>query len=136
MGLFVGGTGVRVHRPPVAVDRVPVMMTVSSRVMVTAVLVNTALHPWAQSCVLERREWEARFGNTCDFRAESGLVGILRFPVWVLVMMVPSGRETLMLVCLDVGTILSRSVETLKKWPVAPVSIMIGGEDTELVHLM
>jgi hypothetical protein len=98
MGFFVGGTGARVHRPPVVVDCVLVMMTMSLRVMVTAVLVNMALHPWAQSCAMERREWEARFGNTCAFRADSGMVGILRFPVWVLVMMVPSGRETLMLV--------------------------------------
>jgi hypothetical protein len=136
MGLFVGGTGARVHRPLVAVDRVPVMMTVSLRVMVTSMLVNKALHPWAHSCAMERREWEARCGNTCAFRAERGMLGILRCPVCILVMMVPSGRERLMLVCLEVGTMLSRSVETLKKWPVAPVSIIIGGEETELVELM
>jgi hypothetical protein len=51
-------------------------------------------------------------------------------------MMVPSGRETLTLVFLEAGTMLSRSIKNLKKWPVAPVSIIIGGEETELVELM
>jgi hypothetical protein len=56
--------------------------------------------------------------------------------VWVLVMMVPSGRETLMCVFSEVGIMLSRSVETLKKWLVAPVSIIMGGEETEFLELM
>jgi hypothetical protein len=36
----------------------------------------------------------------------------------------------------EVGKMWSRSVDTLKKWPVAPVSIIIGGEETEFVDLM
>jgi hypothetical protein len=136
LGLFVGGTGAKVYRPPVAVDHVTVMMTVSLRVMVAALLVKMVLHPWAHSCAMERSEWEARFGNTCAFRAETRMFRLLRLPVWVMVMMVPLVRETLMLVCLDVGTMLSRSVETLKKWPVAMVYIMLGGEETELVACM
>jgi hypothetical protein len=101
--------------PPVAVDRVPVMMKVSSRVMLAAVSMNMALQPWAHSCEMERSEWEARYGNTCACQVDSGMLGILKLPVWVLVMMVPSGRETLMRVFSDVGIMLSRSVETLKK---------------------
>jgi hypothetical protein len=81
MGVLLGGIGARVHRPPVAVDRVPVMMTVSWRVMVKAVLVKMYFHPWAHSCTMERSEWEERCGNTCDFRAESGMFGILMLPV-------------------------------------------------------
>jgi hypothetical protein len=74
MGMVDGVIGVRVHRPLVAVDRVPVMMTVSSRVMVTAVSVNMALQMWAHSCEMERSEWEARCGNTtCACRADSGM---------------------------------------------------------------
>jgi hypothetical protein len=96
MGMVDVVIGVRVQRPPVVVDHVPVRMTVSLRVMVTAVLVNMALQPWAHSCEMESSEWEARCGNTCACRADSGMPGILRLPVWVLVMMVPSGRETLM----------------------------------------
>jgi hypothetical protein len=56
--------------------------------------------------------------------------------MWVLVMMVPSGRETLMRVFLELGIMLSRSVETLKKWSVATVSIIMSGEETEFVDLM
>jgi hypothetical protein len=50
MGMVDGVIGVRFHRPPVAVDRVSVMMTVLARVMVTAVLLDMALQPWAHSC--------------------------------------------------------------------------------------
>jgi hypothetical protein len=42
------------------------------------------------------------------------------------------GRETWMLVEGDVGVIASRSRETLKKCPVAPVSIIVGGGGTVL----
>jgi hypothetical protein len=39
----------------------------------------------------------------------------------MLVMMAPSGRETWMLLLFNVGVISSRSQETFKKYPVAPV---------------
>jgi hypothetical protein len=66
-GYVVGGSGVRVHNPPVSVDRVPVRMTVSWRVMVmvTVLLVKSGVQPWANMCVMDRRELDARLGKTC-----------------------------------------------------------------------
>jgi hypothetical protein len=54
----------------------------------------------------------------------------------VLVIVAPSGRETWMLVLGDVGVTSSRSRETLKKCPVAHMSIIVGGEGAECVELM
>jgi hypothetical protein len=44
-GVVDGRTGSRVQRPLVASDLVPLSRTMSSRVIVTPVWVNTALHP-------------------------------------------------------------------------------------------
>jgi hypothetical protein len=43
--VVMGVTASRVHSPPVEVDLVPVRMTILLRVMVTQLLVNTALQP-------------------------------------------------------------------------------------------
>jgi hypothetical protein len=56
--------------------------------------------------------------------------------VRVLVIVVPPGRETWMVVLGDVGVTSSRSWETLKKCPITPVSIIIGGEGADGVELM
>jgi hypothetical protein len=126
----------RVHNQPVAVECVPVRTTMSWRVMVTAVAVKMAWHPWAQSWAMESNELAARFGKTWAWRAERGRPGMRILPVCVLVMMVPSGRETWMMVLFVVAVALSRSLDTFKKWPEAPVSIMMGGEGTDSVELM
>jgi hypothetical protein len=77
----VGGNVVRVHNPPVAVDRVPVRTTVSWRVMGTALLVKSDGQPWAHSCAMDMREFDARLGGMCAWRAEMGRPGIHRLPV-------------------------------------------------------
>jgi hypothetical protein len=77
----VGGNGVRVHNPPVAVDSVPVRTPVSWRVMVTVLLVKSAVQPWAQSCAMDRRELDVRLGGKCDWQADRGRKGICRLPV-------------------------------------------------------
>jgi hypothetical protein len=71
---------VRVHNPPLAVDRVPARTTVSWRVTVKVLLVKSDVQPWAQSFAMDRRELDARLGKTCDWRAERedrGSVGCL-----------------------------------------------------------
>jgi hypothetical protein len=78
----------------VAVDRVPVRTTVSWRVIVMTVPVKSALHPWAHSWAMDIRELDARLGKTCAWRAGSGMPGIRRFPVCVMVITAPLGRET------------------------------------------
>jgi hypothetical protein len=77
----VGGSGLRVHNPPVSVDRVWVRTMVSWRMMVTALLVKSDVQPWAHSCAMDRRELYERLGKTCDWRAERGRPGIHRLPV-------------------------------------------------------
>jgi hypothetical protein len=77
----VGGSGVRVQNPKVAVDCVPVRTTVSWRVMVISLLVKSDVQPWAQNCAMGRRELDARMGKTCAWRAERGRPGIRRLPV-------------------------------------------------------
>jgi hypothetical protein len=64
----VVGSSVRVHNPPVAVDRVLVRNTVSWMVMATAMSVKSALQPWAQSCAMDRRQLDARLGKMCAQR--------------------------------------------------------------------
>jgi hypothetical protein len=59
----VVGSGVRVHNPPVAVDRVSVRTTVSWRVMVAALSVKNILQPWAQSWDMDIRELDVRLGK-------------------------------------------------------------------------
>jgi hypothetical protein len=51
-------------------------------------------------------------------------------------MVAPLGRETWMLVEGDVGVTSSRSRDTLKKCPVAPVPIIGSGEGSNCVELI
>jgi hypothetical protein len=68
----VGGSGVRVHNPQVAVDRVPVRTMVSWRVMVMALSVKSALQPWAQSWVMHNREVDMSVGSRTRDRMKQG----------------------------------------------------------------
>jgi hypothetical protein len=135
-GWLVVGSGLSVHNPSRAVDRVSAKTTISWRLVATLIFVNSALQPWAQSWAMGMRELEAMFRKTCARRADFGRPGIRMFPVCVLVMMAPSGRETWMLLQVDVGVTSSRSWDTLKKCPVAPVSIIDDGEGAYNVELM
>jgi hypothetical protein len=71
----------------------------------------------------------------CAKRAEAGGLGIWSKPVCVLEMVAPSGRVTAMLSA--VTAMESRVLDVLKKWTVAPVSIIVvgfvGGEGVDCV---
>jgi hypothetical protein len=106
------GRGSRVHNPPVAEDLVPARTTRPQIVMVTAVLMKVAEHPWSHSWPMERSELDCREGNMCAKRAEAGRPGILSKPVCVFAMVSPSGRVMAML---SVEMVLaSRVLEILK----------------------
>jgi hypothetical protein len=71
----------------------------------------------------------------CAKRVEAGRLGIWSKPVCVLEMVAPSGRVTAML---SVATAMESGVmDVLKKWPVAPVSIivlgLVGGDGVDCV---
>jgi hypothetical protein len=125
-GVVGGSRGSRVQRPLVALDMVPVSRTRSSRVIVTTLWVNTALHPRPHSCPMDRREWDFKDGQVWARQADKGRPCTGRVPVWVLLMWAPPGRLTAM--PFVVGLIPRRLPEILKKCPVAPESIIIGGE--------
>jgi hypothetical protein len=76
---------------------VPVRMTRSLSVMVTALLVNIAEQPWSHSWPMERSELDCREGNMCDKRAEAGRPGICSKLVCVFEMVAPSVRVTAMM---------------------------------------
>jgi hypothetical protein len=78
---IVGGSGARVHNPPVAVNRVSVRTMVSWRVLVTLLSAKRAVKPWAQSYAMDRRELDAMLGKMCTWRNERGRPGIRRLPV-------------------------------------------------------
>jgi hypothetical protein len=84
---------------------------------------------------MEKSELDCREGNMCANRAETGRPGIWSKPVCVLEMVAPSGRVTAMLSA--VIEMASRVLDVLKKWPVAPVSIIavgfVGGEGVDCV---
>jgi hypothetical protein len=124
-GWFDVGRGSRVHNPPVAEDLVPVRTTRSRILMVTALLVNIAEQLWSHSWPMDRSELDWRKGNMCAKRAEAGRPGIWSKPVCVLEMVAPSGRVTVMLSAMT--AMASRVLDVLKKWPVAPVSIIVVG---------
>jgi hypothetical protein len=134
-GWFDVGIGSRVHNPPVAEDLVPVKTTRSRSVMVTALLVNIVEQAWSHSWPMERSELDCREGNICAKRAEAGRLGIWSKPVCVLEIMAPSGRVKAMLSAVTAMT--SRVLDVLKKWPMAPVSIIVvgfvGGEGVDCV---
>jgi hypothetical protein len=117
-GWFDVGRGSRVHNPPVAEDLVPVRKTSSRSVMVTALLVNIVEQPWSHNWPMERSELDCREGNMCAKRTDAGKPGIWSKPLCVLEMAAPSRRVTEMA---------SRVLDVLKKWPVAPVSIIVVG---------
>jgi hypothetical protein len=75
---------------------------------------------------MERSECECNEGNTWAQHADNGRPGMGSMPVCVLLMWAQSGRLTAMLVVAGVSAM--RSLVTLKKCPVAPESIIIGGE--------
>jgi hypothetical protein len=84
---------------------------------------------------MERSELDCREGNMCAKRAEAGRLGVWSKLVCVLEMVAPSGRVTAMLSA--VMAMESRVLDVLKKWHVAPVSIMVvgfvGGEGVDCV---
>jgi hypothetical protein len=83
---------------------------------------------------MERSEWECKDGNTWARQADDGRPGMGYMPVWVLLMWAPSGRLMAMMVV--AGVIAVRSLVTLKKWHVAPESIISGGEGVEVLELI
>jgi hypothetical protein len=119
------GRGSRVHNPPVAEDLVPVRTTRSRSVMISALLVNIVEQLWSHSWPMERSELDFREGNMCVKRAEAERPGIWIKPVCVPEMVAPSGRVTVMLSA--VTEIASRVLDVLKKWHVAPLSIIVVG---------
>jgi hypothetical protein len=124
-GWFDAGRGSRVHNPPVADDLVSVRTTRPRSVMVTALLVKIAEQPWSHSWPMERSELDCREGVMCAKRAEAGRPGVWSKPVCVLEMVAPSGRVMAMLYA--VMAMASRVLDVLKKWHVAPVTIMVVG---------
>jgi hypothetical protein len=128
----VGSRGSSVQRPFVALDLVPVSITRSSRVMVTLEWVKTALQPWSHSWPIDKREWESKDGKTWARQADNGRPGTGRVPVCELRMRAPSGKLTAM--PFVVGLSPRRMLEILKKCPVAPESIIIGGEGEDILE--
>jgi hypothetical protein len=57
---------------------------------------KVAVQPWSQSTPTEMREPEAKVGKMWARRAVSGKPGMLSSAVWVEVMVLPSGRSTVM----------------------------------------
>jgi hypothetical protein len=51
--------------------------------------------PLSQSCPIERRD-PTKSGKTWAVRAPNGRVGKFRSPMWVDLVVAPSGRETVM----------------------------------------
>jgi hypothetical protein len=127
-----GSRGSSVQRPFVALDLVPVSITMSSRVMVTLECVKTALQPWSHSWPMDKREWESKDGKTWARQADNGRPGTGRVPVCELRMRAPSGKLTAM--PFRVGLSPRRMLEILKKCPVAPESIIIGGEGEDILE--
>jgi hypothetical protein len=83
---------------------------------------------------MERSECDYKDGKTWARQADKGRPGTGRVPVWVLLMRAPSGRLTAM--PLFVGLSPRRLLEILKKCPVAPESIIIGGEGVDILELL
>jgi hypothetical protein len=81
---------------------------------------------------MERREWDCKEGKTWARQADGGRPGTWRVPVWELRMRAPSGRLTAM--PFVVGLSSRRLLEILKKCPVAPESIIIGGEGVDILE--
>jgi hypothetical protein len=106
------GRGSRFHNPPVVEDLVPVRMTRSQSVTVTALLVNIVEQPWSHSWPMERSELDCREGNMCTKQADTGRPGIWSKPVCVLEMVALSGRVTAMLSA--VISMTSRVLDVLK----------------------
>jgi hypothetical protein len=91
-GWLNSGTGLRVHKPPVAVDCVPVRTTVCTIVTVTWCAVKMMVHQWSQRLPIERRECDLRDGNAWVRWALGDRPGMDINPVW-LILTHPLGRE-------------------------------------------
>jgi hypothetical protein len=81
---------------------------------------------------MDRREWDCKDGKTWARQADGGRPGTGRVPVWELRMRAPFGRLTAM--PFVVGLMPRRLLEILKKCPVAPESIIIGGEGEDILE--
>ena len=75
---------------------------------------------------MARREPVDRPGSRCTRRAARGRWGRARSPVWVEVMASPFGRVTL--IGCKVGWTSTQGPSIIKKWWLAPVSAMTGGD--------
>ena len=110
----------------------PVARMVLAERIVTVVRSNSAVQPASQSWPMERSEPEVRSGNRWARRAASGRLGIWRRPVWVDVMVLPSGSWTWIGVV--AGWMSEHGPSIMMKWPLQPLSAMawfvfVGGGD-------
>jgi hypothetical protein len=103
-----GGAMLMRHKP--LWSRGPVKIGLFSCRMVTLLLVKMALLPLSQSCTMEIRAWSARAGKMCAVWAAAGRPGRYNAAVCVERMVLPSGRYTLMGLC--VGTLLVHGLLT------------------------
>ena len=95
-------------------------------------VVNFASQPASQSLLMETKDVGPREGKRWASVAVAGRLGKLRFAVWVDLIVVPSGSSTaigvvasrMLMIGSSVVLIVMKSV--VKKWPVLPVSAMIG----------
>jgi hypothetical protein len=79
----------------VPVERLPVSIVFPWWLIVTLFASKCATHPWSHSWPTERRELFLRAGNMWGMVAPIGIYGFIgRMAVWVLVMVLPSGRLT------------------------------------------
>jgi hypothetical protein len=81
---------------------------------------------------MDRRKWDCKDEKTWARQADKGRPGTGRVPVWVLLMWASFGRLTAM--PFVVGLIPRRLIDILKKCPVAPESIIIGGEGEDMLE--
>lgn len=92
-GMGSGGRGLQIQcrNGP---ERSPVRMVFPWRVMVRWEGVKVAVQPWSQSWLMDRREPVSSWGNRWQVNAEGGKPGMMRFPVCVDWMGVPSAVIT------------------------------------------
>jgi hypothetical protein len=100
----------------------PVARMVSAERIVTVVRSKSAVHQASQSWPMERSDPEVKLGNKWAWRAARGRLGMLRRPVRVEVMVLPSGSCTWISVM--AGAILEQGPSIMMKWPLHPLSAM------------
>jgi hypothetical protein len=81
---------------------------------------------------MDRREWDCKDEKMWARQADGGRPGTGRVPVWELRMRAPFDRLAAM--PFGVGLMPRRLLEILKKCPVAPESIIIGGEGEDILE--